>query len=48
MLNLCDPVLASPITIAKGLAAICWSEKPRPTINNPDIIKMKEAVLAAG
>jgi hypothetical protein len=33
---------------ASVLAAICWSEKPRPTMNRPDSISANEPVLAAG
>ena len=44
----CAPVLGSPMTMASGLAAICCSEKPRPTMNRPDSIRLKEPVLAAG
>ena len=32
-LSLCDPFSGSPITIAKGLAAVCCKENPSPTIN---------------
>ena len=33
-LSLFDPVEGSPSDTANGLAAVCWSEKPRPIINN--------------
>ena len=32
--SLCEPFSGSPSDIAKGLAAVCCSEKPKPTINN--------------
>ena len=47
-LNRCDPFRGSPMTIAKGFAAVCCNEKPSPTINSPEIIKGNEAVSAAG
>ena len=43
-----EPVLGLPITIASGLAAICCSEKPRPTTNRPEIIRLNDPLLAAG
>ena len=48
MVSRCAPVAGLPITIASGLAAICCSEKPRPTMNRPDSIKPNEPLLAAG
>ena len=48
MVSRCAPVLGLPITIASGLAAICCSEKPSPTMNRPDSIRPNELAFAAG
>ena len=48
ILNRCEPVLALPILIANGLAAVCCSENPRPMVNNPEINNGKEDRFAAG
>ena len=42
------PFEGSPICIARGLAAICCKENPKPTVNSPEINKGKEALFEAG
>ena len=46
--NRCDPVFTGPKAIANGLATVCWSEKPNPTMNSPESINSKDPKLAAG
>ena len=48
MVRRCAPVAGLPITIASGLAAICCSANPSPTMNSPDSISANEPLLAAG
>ena len=42
------PFEGSPICIANGFAAICCKEKPRPTINKPEISNGKDSLFEAG
>jgi hypothetical protein len=42
------PFEGSPICIARGFAAICCSENPSPTINNPEMSNSNEALFDAG
>ena len=47
-LKRCDALSADPKERAKGLAAVCWRENPRPTMNKPEIKNPKELYAAAG
>ena len=48
MLKRMFPLDGSPIWMARGLAAICCKANPSPTMNNPEINMINEALLEAG